>query len=60
MAYVVFDAPRIVAPFEDRMRAVEDAMGACDAAHLRAHGHARCEGTAHLRGNPRLSSSAAT
>ncbi len=49
LAYVVFDAPRIVAPFEDRMRAVEDAMRACDAAHLRAHAHARCEGTAHLR-----------
>ncbi len=49
IAYVVFDAPKLFGPFEERMRAVEAAVAAANVDYLRAHPHEPCRGTAHLR-----------
>src|SRR4051794_29805560 len=49
VSYVVFDAPAIDAPFEDRIASVVDHVARHRPPHLRAHDHARCEGLGHLR-----------
>ncbi len=47
--YVVFDAPAMDAPFEDRLAALGETIGAAGLAHVEAHPHELCRGTDHLR-----------
>jgi DNA ligase 1 len=49
VSYVVFDAPAIDAPFEDRVELVEAWFEKHKPAHARFHPHVRCQGEAHLR-----------
>ncbi len=47
--FVVFDAPKHDATFEERLAAVESVVTEKGRHHLRAHPHVRCQGLAHLR-----------
>jgi DNA ligase-1 len=49
LTYVVFDAPAMDAPFEDRLAFVQQHMDSTIPRHARHHAHARCEGTQHLK-----------
>jgi len=49
LRYVVFDAPAVEAPFEERIGAVKDAVRSVGSEFVLAHEHARCRGTDHLR-----------
>ncbi len=49
ISYVMFDAPALKAPFEERIARVEEVANGLGAHHVRAHPHERCRGTAHLR-----------
>ena len=46
--YLVFDAPAIHAPFEERMESIRDLLDACASEYIEALGHERCEGNDHL------------
>ncbi len=47
--YVVFDAPAMDAPFEDRLTAFGETLRVAALAHVEAHPHERCRDTDHLR-----------
>nr|WP_044240733.1 DNA ligase [Chondromyces apiculatus] len=47
--FVVFDAPALDAPFEDRIDHLRKLLAATAAPHADAHDHERCRDTAHLR-----------
>jgi DNA ligase-1 len=49
VAFVVFDAPALDAPFEDRLAFVRDHVERRRPPHLRAHEHGLCTGVEHLR-----------
>jgi len=49
LTYVVFDAPAMDAPFEERLGFVQRHMEAQLPRHARHHAHARCEGVAQLK-----------
>ena len=49
LTYVVFDAPAVAAPFEQRLAHVQQALDAHRPAHARWHPHERCTGLDHLR-----------
>jgi DNA ligase-1 len=49
LQFVVFDAPAMDAPFEERLAFVRGHMEAKSPANARHHKHVRCEGLAHLR-----------
>ena len=49
VAYVVFDAPALDAPFEDRLAAVRGSFEARNPPYLRAHEHTVCASLDHLR-----------
>ena len=49
VTFVVFDAPALDAPFEDRLAFVRDHAERCRPPHFRAHEHDRCAGLEHLR-----------
>lgn len=49
LAYVVFDAPAMDAPFEDRMAFTRAHMESKKPGYARHHEHVRCDGVAHLR-----------
>jgi DNA ligase-1 len=47
--YVVFDAPALDAPFEDRLARIEELLDKKGLAHVEAHPHELCRGVDHLR-----------
>ncbi len=47
--YVVFDAPALQAPFEERLKSVDECVRGIGSDFLLAHEHARCRGVDHLR-----------
>lgn len=47
--YVVFDMPRLQAPFEERLKALADCLAAHRPKFAVLHSHERCRGTEHLR-----------
>lgn len=47
--YVVFDAPALTDPFEERIRAVEECVAGVGSEFVQALSHARCQSLAHLR-----------
>lgn len=49
LTYVVFDAPAVDAPFEQRFAFVQQQLEALRHAHARWHPHERCTGLDHLR-----------
>ena len=49
LTYVVFDAPAVDGPFEDRLAFVRAHMESEKPPHARWHPHERCDGIAHLR-----------
>lgn len=49
ISYLVFDAPTVEAPFEERMEFLRDALAGCSARHLQLHPHEQCRGVDHLR-----------
>jgi DNA ligase-1 len=49
VSFVVFDAPAVAAPFEERLAFVRDHFDRHQAAHARALGHVECGGLDHLR-----------
>ena len=49
LTYVVFDAPAVDAPFEQRLAQVQHQLEAHRSAHARWHPHERCTGLDHLR-----------
>lgn len=49
LTYVVFDAPAVEAPFEQRLAFVQQQLDAHRPAHARWHPHERCTGLDHLR-----------
>jgi DNA ligase 1 len=49
LAFLVFDAPAMDAPFEERMAFTRAQLGTTKPAYARHHEHVRCEGVAHLR-----------
>jgi DNA ligase-1 len=49
MTYVVFDAPGLDKPFEDRLEMVTETFTKGTHAHAVAHAHERCRGADHLR-----------
>ncbi len=49
VTFVAFDAPSAPGPFEERLAFVRDHVERHRPPHVRAHDHARCEGTDHLR-----------
>ena len=49
VTFVVFDAPSVAGPFEERLAFVRDHVGRERPPHARALDHAACEGTDHLR-----------
>src|SRR5512140_2034794 len=49
LTYVVFDAPAVDGPFEQRLEVVQQQLEAHRAAHARWHPHERCTGLDHLR-----------
>jgi DNA ligase-1 len=48
IAYLVFDAPAVTEPFEDRLAFLQDALGQSPA-HIRVLPQERCKGCSHLR-----------
>jgi len=49
VSFVVFDAPALEAPFEERLEHCRTVVGALGVAHVRVHEHARCEGVEALK-----------
>lgn len=49
ISFVVFDAPRHDAVFEERLEVLEKIVAARAAAHLCAHQHVQCKGIEHLK-----------
>jgi DNA ligase-1 len=49
LAYVVFDAPAMDAPFEERLAFARSQIEASRPPYVRHHDHVRCEGLDHLR-----------
>ncbi len=49
LTFLVFDAPKIDAPFEERLEHVRRHMRERLPRHARHHEHTRCDGTDHLR-----------
>jgi DNA ligase-1 len=49
VSFVVFDAPALEAPFEDRLDYCRTTIAALGQPHLKAHEHRPCEGIAALR-----------
>ena len=49
VTYVVFDAPGLALPFEERLEACRQLLAARQPPYARFHEHARCEGAPHLR-----------
>src|SRR5205085_2168551 len=49
MAFVVFDAPALAAPFEDRLAVCRDLLQAGAPPHARLHEHEQCRDLEHLR-----------
>jgi DNA ligase 1 len=49
LAYVVFDAPAMDAPFEDRLAFCEDRLRTHPAPHAKHHPHEVCKGVDHLK-----------
>jgi DNA ligase-1 len=49
LTYVVFDAPAMDAPFEERLAFVQRHMEAQLPRHAKHHAHTRCEGVDHLK-----------
>lgn len=49
ISFLVFDAPALDAPFEDRMEHLKRLFAAKALAYARAHEHERCRDLAHLR-----------
>src|SRR6185437_10282540 len=49
LTYLVFDAPAMDAPFEERLAFVRGHIDAQLPKYARAHAHARCEGVDHLK-----------
>ncbi len=49
LAFLVFDAPKMDAPFEERLEHVRRHMRERLPRHAQHHEHARCDGTDHLR-----------
>ena len=47
--YVVFDAPKLPLPFEERLAAVRERLAALDLAHVLAHPHEPCRDVPHLK-----------
>jgi DNA ligase-1 len=47
--YVVFDAPALQAPFEERLKYVDECVHDVGSDYVQAHEHARCLGLDHLR-----------
>ncbi|MGZ3449370.1 MAG: DNA ligase [Polyangiales bacterium] len=47
--YVVFDAPAMDAPFEQRLQTIQDLLKKKAIAHVEAHPHEPCRGIDHLR-----------
>lgn len=50
LSFVVFDAPAMDAPFEERLASCEAHFRAAPLPHARAHAHEACSGIDHLRG----------
>ena len=48
VSYVVFDAPALKAPFEERIEALEERLKKAGLPHASALEHIECEGVAHL------------
>src|SRR5439155_14966785 len=49
LSFVVFDAPAMDAPFEERLAFLEGNLGAGRAPYARFHEHVRCQGNEHLK-----------
>jgi DNA ligase-1 len=49
LSFLVFDAPAIDAPFEDRIARIETLLAERSPAYAKPHRHARCDSIAHLR-----------
>jgi DNA ligase-1 len=49
ISFLVFDAPALDAPFEERMAALREALTGVKAKHVRLHAHEQCRGVEHLR-----------
>src|ERR1700760_715449 len=49
VAFVIFDAPALDAPFEDRLGFVRDELAKCRPPFARVHQHETCRGLDHLR-----------
>jgi DNA ligase 1 len=49
IAFVVFDAPAVDAPFEERLARCRELLAARETPHARLHEHAVCDGAAALR-----------
>lgn len=47
--YVVFDAPKLALPFEERLAAVRERLEALGVPHVLAHPHETCRDVPHLR-----------
>lgn len=47
--FLVFDAPALSEPFEERMRYLQDLLQQSSPEFAMAHAHARCQGIAHLK-----------
>ncbi len=47
--FLVFDAPALQEPFEERMRYLQDLLQQASPEFALAHAHARCQGIAHLK-----------
>ena len=49
ISYLVFDAPKLDAPFEARLDFIRDTLADGRSPHARYHTHEHCRGVAHLR-----------
>jgi DNA ligase-1 len=49
ITFVIFDAPALDAPFEERLGHCRELLGARETPHARVHEHAVCDGAAALR-----------
>jgi DNA ligase 1 len=49
LTYVVFDAPAMKAPFEQRIGSIAHQLAPAQTPYARYHEHARCESVAHLK-----------
>lgn len=50
ISFVVFDAPKLEKPFEDRMDFIKECLSDSKLQYARPHDHATCKGIDHLRG----------